>query len=133
MLQRIKQFHLQILRIFLFLNNITLANNVLFDNSRIQTVQKYYTDWGIKMAGHEIPEFNTSHRHTNYALSNYTYIFHIEQPSLRMTWRLAENLTIQKGVPWYIQSAERKKLTVKNILSGKVITQNWRRDKEFPR
>lgn len=34
---------------------------------------------------------------------------------------------------WYIQSAEREKLIAKNTLTGKVIIQNWREDKKFPR
>ena len=41
--------------------------------------------------------------------------------------------TCQKGVAWYIQRDENKKPTIKNTLPGKVNTQNWKTDKEFPK
>ena len=40
---------------------------------------------------------------------------------------------IQKGMAWYIQSAERRKHATKNTLPGAIIIQNRRIDKELPR
>ena len=44
---------------------------------------------------------------------------------------LNRNLTSQKGVVGYIQSAEWEKSAAKNTLSSKAIIQNKRKDQEF--
>ena len=43
------------------------------------------------------------------------------------------NLAGQKGMSGYIQHAESEKYAAKNSLPSKIVIQNRRRDKEFPR
>ena len=49
---------------------------------------------------------------------------------MAISWLFSKTFASQKGMAWYIQSAERKKKkpATKNTLSGNVIVQNWRGD-----
>ena len=52
-----------------------------------------------------------------------------------ISWFLYRNFSDQKGTACYFQSAEREKkqLSIKNILPGKIIVQTWRRNEEVSR
>ena len=55
------------------------------------------------------------------------------KPQKNISGFFSRNSAGQNVVAWYIQSAEREKCAAENMLSSKVIIQNRRRDKKFPR